>query len=197
VLPTDGAPLTYMSPATTTPAGWYVDPADASMRRWWDGVRWTSYSQPAPTDATPAAHVQTPAPFSNTSYGPQHQGSTPGPLFAAPVSAYPPAASQPPTTPPLYRAKKKRGLYNAEVDLANGKNSPATNAIAMGIICLLANPFALISIAAIVWAGIGLTRANMYENRGNPPIGRKKSAWGMGLGIIGFLATLVLKGFMF
>jgi hypothetical protein len=48
---------------TTTPAGWYPDPHDASRRRYWDGAVWTEHvdqpaaalppSPPAPPVATP------------------------------------------------------------------------------------------------------------------------------------------------
>ena len=34
-------------------------------------------------------------------------------------------------------------------------------------------------------------------NRGYPPTGRKKAAWGMGLGIVGLLGSMILKGFIF
>lgn len=34
---------------TTTPAGWYADPADRSLQRWWDGSAWTHHVQIAQT----------------------------------------------------------------------------------------------------------------------------------------------------
>lgn len=30
----------------TTGPGWYPDPAGAPIERWWDGARWTPYTQP-------------------------------------------------------------------------------------------------------------------------------------------------------
>ncbi len=38
-------------PSTTPPAGWYPDPAETSVIRWWDGNQWTSHLQPAPHTA--------------------------------------------------------------------------------------------------------------------------------------------------
>ncbi|MBP7973261.1 MAG: DUF2510 domain-containing protein, partial [Candidatus Nanopelagicales bacterium] len=29
-------------------AGWYADPQDGSMVRWWDGVGWTDHTQSHP-----------------------------------------------------------------------------------------------------------------------------------------------------
>lgn len=31
------------------PAGWYADPADTSMVRWWDGQAWTTHIQDKPS----------------------------------------------------------------------------------------------------------------------------------------------------
>lgn len=43
--------------------GWYPDPADASMTRWWSGEGWTDYVAPltpAPASATPMAEIEAP-----------------------------------------------------------------------------------------------------------------------------------------
>jgi hypothetical protein len=47
---------------STTPAGWYPDPSDASKQRWWDGNQWTEHQQPAPGAyaAAPPAYGQQP-----------------------------------------------------------------------------------------------------------------------------------------
>lgn len=43
----------------TTPQGWYPDPNDATILRWWDGTQWTSHTHPRVQDA-PTSVVQTP-----------------------------------------------------------------------------------------------------------------------------------------
>jgi len=43
---------------STTPAGWYNDPAGSGGKRWWDGVQWTAHMQAAaPPTPPPAAMV--------------------------------------------------------------------------------------------------------------------------------------------
>jgi hypothetical protein len=45
-----GGSVPAASPAQpATPAGWYADPADATLERWWDGERWTDHTQQAPS----------------------------------------------------------------------------------------------------------------------------------------------------
>ena len=49
---------------STTPAGWYNDPAGSSAKRWWDGVQWTAHLQAATPPAPPQPQVQPqPAPM--------------------------------------------------------------------------------------------------------------------------------------
>ncbi len=36
-----------MTPTEFHPPGWYPDPASGGATRWWDGVRWGVYAQPA------------------------------------------------------------------------------------------------------------------------------------------------------
>ena len=44
-----------VSTASSTPAGgWYADPLDASLLRWWDGSTWSKQTMPAdPAPSTP------------------------------------------------------------------------------------------------------------------------------------------------
>ena len=45
---TDNAPSQPQpeAPASGPPAGWYIDPEDNSLMRWWDGQSWGSQKQP-------------------------------------------------------------------------------------------------------------------------------------------------------
>lgn len=37
-----------MAEGTGVPAGWYQDPVDAAVMRWWDGSSWTGHTYPPP-----------------------------------------------------------------------------------------------------------------------------------------------------
>ena len=41
-------------PSSTPPAGWYPDPTEPSVLRYWDGTQWTTDMQPA---MQPAADI--------------------------------------------------------------------------------------------------------------------------------------------
>lgn len=34
-------------------AGWYADPSDAGLLRWWDGTAWTEHLSPRPMPSAP------------------------------------------------------------------------------------------------------------------------------------------------
>jgi len=42
--PKPGTVTLIHPPRTTTPAGWYPDPAISARSRWWDGYRWTDHT---------------------------------------------------------------------------------------------------------------------------------------------------------
>lgn len=37
---------------TTPPPGWYADPAQPHLQRWWNGATWVDWWQPVPTPPT-------------------------------------------------------------------------------------------------------------------------------------------------
>ncbi|RNI21139.1 phospholipid scramblase-related protein [Flexivirga caeni] len=45
-------------PPNSTPPGWYADPRDNRMVRWWDGTQWTDHQQPAQQPAQPNQPAQ-------------------------------------------------------------------------------------------------------------------------------------------
>ncbi|MES1212206.1 MAG: DUF2510 domain-containing protein, partial [Leifsonia sp.] len=48
-----------VSTASSTPAGgWYADPLDASLLRWWDGTTWGTQTMPADAASIPSTDVK-------------------------------------------------------------------------------------------------------------------------------------------
>ena len=43
--------MSNVPPSSTPQAGWYPDPTEPSVLRYWDGVQWTTDMQPAPETA--------------------------------------------------------------------------------------------------------------------------------------------------
>ncbi len=70
-----------MSAPQGKPAGWYVDPWQPGMQRWWDGTQWTQHQTWAGASTAPPAAPPEGAP-------------------AAPLAPSTPPASYPPATPP-------------------------------------------------------------------------------------------------
>ncbi|MER7796595.1 DUF2510 domain-containing protein [Microbacterium sp. NPDC096154] len=54
-------------------AGWYPDPQDAAMLRWWDGAQWSAQTQPLPTEPpqTPPWQAEPGQPYPPPVYAPR------------------------------------------------------------------------------------------------------------------------------
>jgi hypothetical protein len=46
--PSKSSPAAPVPPPTSWPAGWYVDPTNPIIERWWDGHAWTQHSRELP-----------------------------------------------------------------------------------------------------------------------------------------------------
>jgi hypothetical protein len=76
--------------ANPPPAGWYEDPDDGALQRFWDGSRWTSSRMPrnpaVPLEGEPLPPAPAPAPLPTTRY------SSDAPDRTEAASGVPPAA---------------------------------------------------------------------------------------------------------
>ena len=144
---------------TAPEAGWYVDPENAGQLRWWSGAEWTEHKQLLPTQPAPVPEVPVPEVQAYVPMGSYHAGSTA-------------TLTEP--------AKLKRGEKDR---LVRKNNSLGYVGCLLAIISILVNPFAILSILAIVFSSIGLARANALEGR-SKVTGRGTSAAGLIIGIL-------------
>lgn len=166
-------------------AGWYSDPADPSQERWWDAVQWSHTVRPR---STPAAAVP------------------PAPQVAVPPVAVPAAVA--PAQPPLIDVPGGGINPFAEMDALESRQAaavgasfaaspspvpnwnsavgrpqygpPPTNGSAIaGLTLSLLGLFGL----GIIFSIRGLLHAAKLARWGDAPVGRKRAAWGLGIGI--------------
>lgn len=72
------------------PAGWYLDPEQPALQRYWDGLQWTTSVAPAPTTALASSNPPPPEDFPND-VGPLHPDPAQSP-DVTPQTAYQPGA---------------------------------------------------------------------------------------------------------
>jgi hypothetical protein len=81
-------------------SGWYPDPDDAMLERFWDGVAWTTTTRPrtTPTDAVPPPAAVPPTGYAPpTGYGPPAEHAPPAGY--GPPPGFPPAPGYPGPAP--------------------------------------------------------------------------------------------------
>ncbi len=110
-----------MSDGGLPPAGWYEDPTQAGMERWWDGSQWGAETR-AIAPPTPAPEPQ---PFAPPSPPPAPEGPPPAP-FGGPIAEY----------------------SSPDIGEAGGKKSGCFG-ISSGVVLALAGVVVLIAVAAI------------------------------------------------
>ena len=85
---------------STPAAGWYTDPDEPALIRWWDGAVWTENTQPNPAAPAPTAQPD-PVPAASPEAAPAPVPAAPlpsAPLSSAPY--VPPPFADPPPPPP-------------------------------------------------------------------------------------------------
>lgn len=113
-----------MTDAPQFPAGWYADPENPTVHRWWDGYRWTEARQPAygvppQPSAYPAQPAVAPAPRESAVVLPPEPVAPVEP--AAPVAPPQAFAAAPPLPPlPSYPATSAHPVTSAAPVVAHG-----------------------------------------------------------------------------
>jgi len=142
--------------------GWYPDPSNSGNLRWWDGDAWTEHVSTAAHRATPPTAI---APPSMAEYIPMASFTRPAP--------------------------SAQNLTRSQRDWEIRRNNVmAYVGLVLALISLLINPFAIISILAIIFSGIGVARAQALQ--GQRVTGRGTAITGLIIGIAGLFLLLWL-----
>jgi hypothetical protein len=135
--------------------GWYVDPENAQVLRWWSGEAWTEHRQARPREPVPQRGREPYAPMNDT-YSP-----------VTPIET---------GTPKLRRGEKDR--------LVRKNNVLAWVGCVLALLGLLFNPFGILSVLGIIFSSIGLAKATQLEGGGQVS-GRGTALAGLIVGIVG------------
>jgi hypothetical protein len=85
----------------------------------------------------------------------------------------------------------------APVRQAEVRNGHATAGFVLGIISMVGNPLAVVSVIGLVLSFVGLNRANRLGQHGYAPVGRKRAIWGLVLSGLALFFTGTVKAFLF
>ncbi len=180
-------------PTSGPTAGWYTDPANPGQERWWGGVEWTHDTRPLqPPVATPAL-ANVPGGGVNPFAGrlPEQTGigsGLSGPSFSTGTndfSAFNAVGTSPFTSPqPSFAVAPSWNSTSSPVPTADPTNGIATAGLIFSILGF--------SLIGIILSSMGLKKAREFEFSGDRPVGRKRSRWGIGLGIASIVLTIAL-----
>lgn len=89
------------------------------------------------------------------------------------------------------------GTPAPRVQPALPRNNHATAGFVLGIVSMVGNPLAVVSVIGLVLSFVGLNRANQLGRHGYAPVGRKRAIWGLVLSGLALLFTGTVKAFLF
>lgn len=89
------------------------------------------------------------------------------------------------------------GAPRPPAPVAQLRNGHATAGLVLGIVSMVGNPLAVVSVIGLVLSFVGLNRANRLGQHGYAPVGRKRAIWGLVLSGLALLFTGTLKAFLF
>ncbi len=153
---------------STTPAGWYADPAGSGGKRWWDGVQWTTHMQAAAPPPPPQPQFQA-QPAAMVLHQPQQ---------IDPQRVDPYAASNPYGLPAVQERPYVPMQHTTLPPVAMGEVHQASNGAAIGSVVVGAVAFCLSLVGLIpgspvfyysvggVFAIVGGARALARQRRG-------------------------------
>lgn len=157
-------------PKASAPAGWYVNPDDPSQMRWWDGGQWGAQIRPSESTglagATTVASIAYPTEVGDSAVGVDERRDK----GTAPDGS------------------------SLVVDDSESPNSAATQSLVWGIVGLVFNVVGVPGIVAIIFGIGGLRNASRLARDNEAPAGRRKSIWGISLGIASLIVVAILIG---
>ena len=194
-------------PTGSPAAGWYTDPADASLQRWWGGSQWTHDTRPVPAPAFAAPAIAAPAAVGVPGGGinpfaamdaqqltPQATRPSEAPTFSRGANDFSDfntfgtsefAAGSAPAFGASTNAFDATATWGDSTRRAEPSGSPTNGQATAGLLLSLFG----FSLFGIILSVIGLRRARESEYDGDLPVGRTRSRWGLGLGIAGIVAS--------
>jgi hypothetical protein len=163
-------------------AGWYDDPADARLLRWWTGTEWSGATERRLPQA-PAAPEVAAAPATPLPYGPASVTGAPAAPACAPASVSSPVG--PPALPPFVQGDHPAGQDEAPITAPATPPAPAPNAptpsafkqlhqgnplaftgALVGAAALVFNPLGGPGLLALIFGIMGVVRAGALKRRG-------------------------------
>jgi hypothetical protein len=130
---------------TTSPAGWYPDPAGSGGLRWWNGAAWGEQVQPAPQPVVQAA--------------PQAWGATPAVPQQWDGAATPQWGVQSPAAPPSFAKRNRNSIIVGIVAVIYLVLAATVHLLLIGFLPIVLSVQAVKQKEPLAWPAVGVAAA--------------------------------------